>query len=115
MAFALLEGDEAARLFDEKLASRDWWVFLGELSLLRELEERVYVGDAERDFQLFFGPPVGEFAKAFPDVRFLPVVFAHKRRLPDTDLARFLSDHGQAISAEELEVRDILFLGSADD
>jgi hypothetical protein len=107
----LFDEHDAARAVSEKLDSHEWWVFVGASGALPLIEEQFYSGDANADFEVMIGPPVGPFRDAFPGVRFLPLAFARKRRMSASQLARFVSAEGGArVTAAELERRDVIWI-----
>lgn len=105
--------DEVARLINERLDSKEWWVFVASHDLgaafLEHIEETYYSDDKNIDFELSmafgFMSPLTAFA------------MAKKKHMSAHELAGLMnlhlegSDDEKAATEDELAKRDILFLG----
>jgi hypothetical protein len=110
----LYDEDDAGRMVQEKVDSHDWWIIVGTSSeasgeLMGEVEARYYEDEANADFEILIGPPVGPFKDIFAETRLLPLAFAHKRRMDKSQLAALLAEYGVKLPVETFEQHDIIF------
>lgn len=118
MKMRIADGEEIAAIVDERIDSREWWVFVGAGSdALITVEKTFYPGEAGADFDVVLGPPVGYFAGLFDagERRLLPLAFAHKRRMSAEQLHGVLAARGVNVSVADLEVRDIVAIEERDE
>lgn len=109
----LMPIDEVGRLINGRLDSKDWWIFVASHDLgaafLQHVEETYYSDDKNIDFELtmafgFMSPLTG-------------IVMAKKKHMSAHELADLMnlylqaSDGEEEATEDELEKRDILFLG----
>jgi len=108
MKFGLLDKSDVL----EMIESRAWWIFVGTHSAIDEIDKKFY-HKAEGTFMTIWGPPVGPFAKAFPDCRILVLNFAKKEYMTKEQLMDFVNNHPDRVGLPPMvanDKQDIVFL-----
>jgi hypothetical protein len=107
MTPALLDTQGAARLINDRLRSRQWWVLVTNepfgTRFAGHLEQRYYAGETNRHFDVLVIPA---FREGFGLVS---LFLARKSCMPAELLQQEIAGKVGPISLEELRVRDVLF------
>ncbi len=100
------------QVINEMIASRDWWVMVGNHHIYEEIEERFYP-DEDGSFLTVFGPPMGEFRNIFPNARLMILNFGRKSRMSPTQLREFVNTHPERHDLPPVDYtddKDIIFI-----
>jgi hypothetical protein len=95
----LLDGPTSAALLRQRLASRQWWMFVivnfTGLELVERIEHRFYSGRANRDFEMIGMPYLAGLGA-------VAIALGRKRRMSARELARHFDAAGMVREAETL-------------
>jgi hypothetical protein len=103
----LLTGRDAAAHINQRLASRQWWLFVTcderGAGFLAHLEAMFYSGEGNMDFEVVVLPALNE------GFGVVAMFLARKSRMSADQLHREMVERVGPISVEELRTRDVLF------